>query len=63
MTILNLVGLRKVTLQKINDEMIEALKAIQYMLQKVSDPSLSTNDLEKTIHKYQKEIQQIYSMQ
>ena len=63
MTILNLVGLRKVTLQKINDEMIEALKAIQYMLQKVSDPSLSTNDLEKTIHKYQKELQQIYSMQ
>lgn len=58
--ILNLIDLRKVTLQEINDEMIEALKAItMYMLQKVSDPSLSTNDLEKTIQKYQQELQQM----
>ena len=54
--LVNLVDLKKDTLHEVKDEMIGTLKTIAPELQKVSDPSSFTYDLDKTIQKSQYEL-------
>lgn len=54
--LVNLIDLKKVALQEVKDEMIEALKAITLVLL-MSDPSSFMHDLEKLIQKAQQELQ------